>query len=72
MVLPTGFEVTVSVPNLETAIDAAISHGGDVLLEPAVIPGVGELVWLRDPGGNVVGAMAYAPDESAGPQTASA
>jgi len=29
------------------------------LAEPATIPGVGELVWLADPGGNVVGAMRY-------------
>lgn len=58
----TGFEVTVSVSDLEAAVDAAIAHGGDVLLQPTVIPGVGELVWLRDPGGNVVGAMAYAAD----------
>lgn len=58
----TGLEVTVAVPDLKAAVDAAIAHGGDVLVEPTVIPGVGELVWLRDPGGNVVGAMAYATD----------
>lgn len=56
----TGLEVTVSVPDLKAAIDAAIANGGAVLGEPAEITGVGELVWLRDPGGNVVGAMAYA------------
>lgn len=59
----TGFEVTVSVSDLGAAVDAAIAYGGEVLLQPSVIPGVGELVWLRDPGGNVVGAMAYATEE---------
>ncbi|MGB3684821.1 MAG: VOC family protein [Ornithinimicrobium sp.] len=57
----TGLEeVTIAVPDLKVAVDAAIALGGEMLVEPTVIPGVGELAWLRDPSGNVVGAMAYA------------
>jgi len=55
----TGFECTVAVQDLDATIAAATSHGGTVLAEPSQIPGVGTLVWLRDPGGNVVGAMRY-------------
>jgi predicted enzyme related to lactoylglutathione lyase len=55
----TGFECTVGVDDVEAAIEAALAHGGRVLAEPAVIPGVGTLVWLADPAGNVVGAMRY-------------
>ena len=55
----TGFECTVAVVDLDATIAAATGNGGSVLAEPATIPGVGTLAWLRDPGGNVVGAMQY-------------
>jgi len=55
----TGFECTVAVDDIAATIALAVEHGGSVLAEPATIPGVGELVWLADPGGNVVGAMRY-------------
>ena len=55
----TGFECTVGVEDVDAAIEAALAYGGRVLAEPAVVPGVGTLVWLADPGGNVVGAMRY-------------
>jgi uncharacterized protein len=55
----TGFECTVAVDDIAATIALAVEHGGSVLAEPATIPGGGELVWLADPGGNVVGAMRY-------------
>jgi uncharacterized protein len=55
----TGFECTVAVPDVRAVLAAARAHGGQVLTDPQVIPRVGELVWLADPGGNVVGAMRY-------------
>ena len=55
----TGLEATIAVEDLQAVISAAVSHGGTVLAAPATIPGVGELVWLSDPGGNVIGAMRY-------------
>ncbi len=55
----TGVEATVAVDDLPATVSAALAHGGSVLAEPTIIPGVGMLVWLRDPGGNVVGAMKY-------------
>ena len=55
----TGFEATVAVDDVHATMSAALSHGGSVLAEPTTIAGVGELVWLSDPSGNVVGAMQY-------------
>jgi predicted enzyme related to lactoylglutathione lyase len=58
----TGFEATVAVPDVGAAAAAACAAGGRVLAEPATIRGVGELAFLGDPGGNVVGAMRYDRD----------
>jgi len=56
----TGFEATVAVPDVLAAATTAVAHGGRVLTEPTTITGVGDLVFLADPGGNVVAAMTYA------------
>ena len=41
------------------AATSAERHGGRVLMPPSEIPGVGELVFIADPSGNVTGAMRY-------------
>ncbi len=56
----TGVEATVAVPDVSAAARAAVTHGGRVLTEPTTITGVGDLVFLEDPGGNVIAAMNYA------------
>lgn len=58
-----GFECTVAVDDLDATVAAAQAAGGRVLMERSTIPGVGDLVFLADPAGNVVGAMRY--DEQA-------
>jgi uncharacterized protein len=55
----TGFECTVAVEDVAETVAAAIRHGGRLIADPVIIHGVGELAWLEDPGGNVVGAMRY-------------
>ncbi len=55
-----GVEATVAVPDVLAAATTAIAQGGRVLVEPTTIPGVGDLVFLEDPGGNVIAAMHYA------------
>jgi hypothetical protein len=57
-----GFECTVGVDSADAIAKAAEAHGGKVIMPKTVIPTVGELVWLQDPEGNVLGAMKY--DES--------
>ncbi len=44
---------------LNTGFECTIAAGGRVLMETTTIAGVGHLVWLADPSGNVVGAMTY-------------
>ncbi|MGK2949935.1 MAG: VOC family protein [Acidimicrobiales bacterium] len=54
-----GFECTVAVDDLGVVMRRAVAAGGRVVLDPTVIDGVGELVWLQDTEGHVVGAMRY-------------
>jgi hypothetical protein len=54
-----GFECTVAVADVEATRAAATAAGGRVLMERSTIPGVGHLIFLADPAGNVVGAMQY-------------
>lgn len=54
-----GFECTVAVADLDAAVAAGQGAGGRVLMDRSTIPGVGHLVFLADPAGNVVGAMQY-------------
>ena len=55
----TGFECTVAVDDVDAVIDATRAHGGEVLMEKTTIVGVGDLAFVKDPSGNVVGAMRY-------------
>ena len=57
-----GLEGTFAVTDVAAVTAAALRSGGRVLMDPTTIAGVGELVWLADPDGNVVGAMRYDPD----------
>ena len=58
--VPTnGFECTFAVDDVGEAVAAAEAAGGTVLMAPAVIDGVGELAFLSDPSGNVVGVMRF-------------
>ena len=59
-----GFECTIAVEDADATAAAAVAAGGRVLMERTTIAGVGDLVWLEDPSGNVFGAMRY--DDAAG------
>jgi predicted enzyme related to lactoylglutathione lyase len=61
---PAAFECTIAVADTDAVADAANRAGGAVLMARTTIAGVGDLVFLRDPAGNAVGAMRY--DSSAG------
>lgn len=58
-----GFECTVAVDDVAAVCRAVSGSGGRVVMEPTTITGVGELVFVEDPSGNLVGAMRY--DEAA-------
>ncbi len=56
----TGLEVTFEADDVDAVATAVVANGGRILIEKAEIPGVGELVFFEDPGGNVAGVIRYA------------
>lgn len=58
----TGFECTISVPDIRAAERAIIASGGTIVMPRSTIPTVGHLLWFRDTEGNVAGAMQYDAD----------
>jgi predicted enzyme related to lactoylglutathione lyase len=57
-----GFECTFAVDDADRVADAARRRGGLIVMEKTTITGVGDLVWIGDPAGNVFGAMRYDPN----------
>jgi len=57
----TGLEITFGVDDLAATVAAVEGCGGRIVMAPFRIPGVGELVFLEDTEGNLVGAMQYEP-----------
>jgi len=54
-----GYECTVGVESADETAEAAEANGGKIVLAKTILPTVGELVFIQDPEGNVVGAMKY-------------
>jgi predicted enzyme related to lactoylglutathione lyase len=54
-----GITVTFSVDDIASTVAAIEANGGTVIMPPAVIEGVGELVYFKDSEGNIAGAMKY-------------
>lgn len=54
-----GYECSISVDSADAVAKAAEASGGKVIMAKTILPTVGELVWLQDPEGNVLGAMKY-------------
>jgi uncharacterized protein len=57
----TGYECTISVPDVDAAAAAVVANGGTIILPRTMIPTVGHLIFFRDTEGNVAGAMQYDP-----------
>jgi predicted enzyme related to lactoylglutathione lyase len=55
----TAFECTIAVDDVHRVERAALAAGGRLLMQTTTIAGVGHLIWLADPSGNVVGAMQH-------------
>jgi predicted enzyme related to lactoylglutathione lyase len=49
------------VPDLDAAATAVSQHGGDVVVPPFVIAGVGRGCYITDPAGVLVGPHMYDP-----------
>jgi predicted enzyme related to lactoylglutathione lyase len=48
---------TVHVADIDAAVTAVLDAGGEVLVPPLRLPGVGRLIYLADTEGNVLGLM---------------
>jgi hypothetical protein len=55
-----GIEITFAVDDIPSTVAAVEANGGSIIMPPAVIEGVGELIYFKDSEGNIVGAMKYA------------
>ena len=55
-----GPEVTIEVDDLGDVLARVEELGGAVVMERATIPSVGDLAFLTDPSGNLVGVIEYA------------
>ena len=55
-----GPEVTIEVDDIGVVLGRVEELGGQVVMDRATIPSVGDLAFLTDPSGNVVGVIEYA------------
>ncbi len=55
----TGLECTIAVDDVDAVVEAALANGGRVLMPKTTITGVGDLVFVADPDGTMLGAMRY-------------
>jgi len=54
-----GFECTISVPDIDRAISSIQANGGTIVMNKAILPNIGTLIFFKDPEGNIAGAMQY-------------
>lgn len=54
-----GIELSFSVDDVKATVAAIEANGGQVLMPPFHIAGVGSLTFFQDPEGNIAGAMQY-------------
>ena len=52
----------VRVPDLDAAAAAVRAHGGQVVVEPFTVAGVGRGCYIMDPAGVLIGLHAYDAD----------
>ena len=56
-------EISFGVEDIKSTIAAIEDHGGQVIMQPFRIDGVGELIFFQDTEGNIAGAMQYERDQ---------
>ncbi|HET6971533.1 MAG TPA: VOC family protein [Phenylobacterium sp.] len=54
-----GMEASFAVEDIDATVTAIEARGGQVLMPPFHIEGVGRLIFFRDTEGNIAGAMQY-------------
>jgi hypothetical protein len=56
-----GMEISFGVEDIAATVAAIEAQGGQVIMTPFRIEGVGELIFFQDTEGNIAGAMQYDP-----------
>ncbi len=56
---PNAWTAYVTVADADATAEKARALGAEILIPPTDIPDVGRMVWLRDPQGAVIAAVAY-------------
>ena len=56
-----GYEASIGVDDLKATIKAVEAGGGKIVMRPYRIEGVGELAYVEDTEGNLVGVVRYDP-----------
>lgn len=54
-----GMELSFAVDDIEATMAAIKAGGGEILMQPYLIEGVGRLIFFKDTEGNIAGAMQY-------------
>lgn len=62
-----AYVCTVSVDDIDAALEAIVANGGTIDVEPMEIPGVGTHAYCTDPAGNYFGVMESIEGESPNP-----
>lgn len=57
MAAVNAFVITVDVDDVDECVERATAAGGSIALPKMPIPGIGWLAYLKDPDGNIFGAM---------------
>ncbi|WP_342659112.1 hypothetical protein NPJ82_16895 (plasmid) [Sphingomonas sp. NY01] len=60
------FETSFGVDDLKATIAAIEAAGGEIVMQPYRIEGVGELIYFRDTEGNIAGAIQFEPGYAIG------
>ena len=58
-----GMEISFGVEDIAATVTAIEANGGQVIMHPFHIKGVGELIFFQDTEGNIGGAMQYEADQ---------
>jgi predicted enzyme related to lactoylglutathione lyase len=58
-----GMEISFGVDDIKATVAAIEASGGQVIMQPFHIEGVGELIFFQDTEGNLAGAMQYERDQ---------
>lgn len=54
-----GVEATVGVEDIQAVAAAIEANGGTIAMPITVLAGIGQLLFFKDPEGNILGAMQY-------------